>query len=318
MTAYILKRLGQSLVTIALVVFAVFMLLRLMPTTGYFTREDYVDMDQAGRDAYLRSLGVLDDPLTQFGRFVAGVAEGDLGRSITVYPKTPVTEILAEKLPYSLAFGGAGMALSMAIGLWLGVSMARHKDGLVDGLGTAYIVIVRAVPSLIYLFLIQAFVSGLLGWPMVFYLDEPVSWVLPTVSMALSGIAWYAIWLRRFMVDEENKDYLKFAVSKGLPRSRVMTGHVLRNAIVPLVQYFPVQLLLTIAGSLVIESIYSIPGMGGLLVYAIRQQDNPLVQVLVLFYSVLGVVGVFLGDLLMALVDPRIKLAGAPRAGVSA
>ncbi|HRY81285.1 MAG TPA: ABC transporter permease, partial [Spirochaetia bacterium] len=154
--------------------------------------------------------------------------------------------------------------------------------------------------------------------PMVFYEDRPVSWVLPTISLALSGIAWYAIWLRRFMVDEENKDYVKFAVSKGLPWKRVMRGHVLRNALVPLVQYFPQQILLTIAGSLLIESIYSIPGMGGLLVSAIRQQDNPLVQALVLLYSVLGVVGVFLGDLLMVLVDPRIKLAESSGKGAAA
>jgi oligopeptide transport system permease protein len=94
-----------------------------------------------------------------------------------------------------------------------------------------------------------------------------------------------------------------------------MRGHVLRNALVPLVQYFPQQVLLTIAGSLLIESIYSIPGMGGLLVNAIRQQDNPIVQSLVLLYSVLGVFGVFLGDLLMILVDPRIRLEGSSGKG---
>ena len=94
-----------------------------------------------------------------------------------------------------------------------------------------------------------------------------------------------------------------------------MRAHVLRNALVPLVQYFPQQILLTIAGSLLIESIYSIPGMGGLLVSAIRQQDNPLVQAIVLIYAVLGVVGVFLGDLLMMLVDPRIKLADSGASG---
>jgi len=90
-----------------------------------------------------------------------------------------------------------------------------------------------------------------------------------------------------------------------------MKRHVLRNALVPLVQYLPSQILLTIAGSLIIESIYSIPGMGGLLVYAIRQQDNTLVQALVCIYSILGVFGVFLGDILMAIVDPRIKLTSA-------
>lgn len=309
MLSYALKRLGQSLLTVGIVVVAVFLLLRLMPVAGYFTREDYVNMDAAQREAYLRELGVRGDTLGQFGRFLAGAARGDLGRSITLYPRSPVLEVIAEKAPYSLAFGLVSLVISMGAGLALGVLMARSKDRLADGLGTVYVTIVRAVPNLIWLFLIQQWVSGLLGWPMIFYQDRPVSWILPTLSFSLAGIAWYAIWLRRFMVDEENRDYVKFAVAKGLPRKRVMRGHVLRNALVPLVQYFPQQVLLTIAGSLLIESIYSIPGMGGLLVSAIRQQDNPLVQALVLIYSVLGVLGVFLGDILMMLVDPRIKLA---------
>lgn len=318
MGAYVLKRLGQSLITVAIVVLTVFLLLRLMPKNGYFTREDYVNMDRDARTAYLRNLGVLDDPFTQFGRFMSGLVRGDLGRSITVFPRSPVLDVIGEKAPYSLWFGLAALALSMALGLGLGILMARFKDRFPDGAGTVYVTIVRAIPSLIWLFFIQQWVTALLGWPMVFYEDRPVSWVLPTISLALSGIAWYAIWLRRFMVDEENKDYVKFAVSKGLPRKRVMRGHVLRNALVPLVQYFPQQILLTIAGSLLIESIYSIPGMGGLLVSAIRQQDNPLVQALVLLYSVLGVVGVFLGDLLMVLVDPRIKLAESSGKGAAA
>ena len=311
MGSYVVKRFGQSLVTVVIVVISVFMLLRLMPMSGYFTREDYVNLDESARTAYLRSLGVLGDPFSQFGRFAVGLAKGDLGRSIAIYPRTPVLTVIAEKARYSLYFGLAAIAISMIFGLALGVLMARYKDRLADGLGTVYVTIVRAIPSLIWLFLIQQWVTGLLGWPMIFYDDRPVSWILPIVSFSLSGIAWYAIWLRRFMVDEENRDYVKFATSKGLPRRRVMTGHVLRNALVPIVQYFPQQILLTIAGSLLIESIYSIPGMGGLLVNAIRQQDNPLVQALVLIYSVLGVAGVFLGDLLMMLVDPRIKLEGS-------
>jgi oligopeptide transport system permease protein len=315
MLSYVLKRLGQSLLTVVIVIVSVFLLLRFMPKNGYFTREDYTNMDAAARTAYLRDLGVLDNPLAQFGRFAAGLARGDLGRSITLYPKTPVTTVLAEKAPYSLWFGLASLLISMTAGLALGVLMAHHKDKLLDGAGTVYVTIIRSIPSLIWLFLIQQWVSGLLGWPMVFYGDRPLSWILPTISFALSGIAWYAIWLRRFMVDEENRDYVKFATAKGLPRRRVMRGHVLRNALVPLVQYFPQQILLTIAGSLLIESIYSIPGMGGLLVSAIGKQDNPLVQSLVLLYSVLGVLGVFLGDILMMAVDPRIKLADASAKG---
>ncbi|MBN2658246.1 MAG: ABC transporter permease [Spirochaetales bacterium] len=309
MSRYIVKRILQSLLTVVIVVIAVFLLLRLMPTSGYFTRDDYINMTEEMRSAYLRNLGITDPAVIQLQRFFAGVFRGDLGRSITVYPKLPISTILAEKVPYSLWFGLASMFISVTLGFGLGILMARFKDRWPDHLGTAYVVAVRAIPSLIYLFLIQIWVTGIMRWPMVFYEDRPVTWILPVVSLSLTGIAWYGIWLRRFMVDEENRDYIKFARSKGLSQKYIMRHHVLRNAVVPLVQYLPVQLLLTIAGSLIIESIYSIPGMGGLLVYAIKQQDNNLVQVLVLIYAVLGVAGVFVGDLLMAFVDPRIRLA---------
>jgi len=142
----------------------------------------------------------------------------------------------------------------------------------------------------------------------VFEKDQPSSWILPVICLSLGSIAWYALWLRRFMVDEENKDYVKFALVKGLPKKEVWKKHIFKNAIIPLVIYLPSDLLFIISGSLVIESLYAIPGTGGLLTTAIKNQDNNLVQVIVLMYAVLSVLGVFLGDLLIAAVDPRITL----------
>lgn len=144
--------------------------------------------------------------------------------------------------------------------------------------------------------------------PLVYYKERPESWILPVICLSLGSIAWYALWLRRFMVDEENKDYVKFAQVKGLSKKAVLKKHVFRNAIIPLAIYLPSDLLFIISGSLVIENLYAIPGTGGLLTTAIKNQDNNLVQVLVLMYAVLSVLGVFLGDLLIAWVDPRIEL----------
>ena len=127
--------------------------------------------------------------------------------------------------------------------------------------------------------------------------------------MSLSGTAAYAMWVRRYMVDQFNQDYIKLARAKGLRRSEIMIGHVIRNAFVPIAQYLPSAILFTIAGSIYVESLYSIPGMGGLLVSAIQRQDNNLVQALVLVFSSIGILGLFLGDVLMALFDPRIKLS---------
>ena len=110
------------------------------------------------------------------------------------------------------------------------------------------------------------------------------------------------------MVDQLNMDYIKFSRAKGMGNSAIMFKHVVRNAFVPMAHNLPSTILFTISGSIYIESLFSIPGMGGLLVSAIQRQDNTLVQALVLIYSTIGVFGLLLGDLLMALCDPRIKL----------
>ena len=308
MTKYILKRLLRSLVTIAIVFVVVFMLLRFMPLNGYFPDEMIKETDEQTRMAYLRNLGLLDHPIIQLGRFVKNLFKGDLGRSITVYPKVPITTLLAEKIPVTAFLGFWSMLLGIVAGLAMGLMMVRFRDRAGDAIGNGYIMIIRAVPSLLYLFFIQVQISKWFKLPMVYYDNKPLSWILPIVSLALSSIAWYALWLRRFMVDEENQDYVKFATVKGLSKSAVLKKHIFRNAIIPLSAYLPADLLNIISGSLVIETLYAIPGTGGLLTTAIKQQDNNLVQILVLMYAIMSILGVFLGDILLTFVDPRIKL----------
>lgn len=108
------------------------------------------------------------------------------------------------------------------------------------------------------------------------------------------------------MLDQVNQDYVALARAKGLTNRQIMSRHVLRNAFAPMAQNLPTSIIFTISGSLYIESLYSIPGMGGLLVNAIQAQDNPLVQAIVMFYAILGVTGMLLGDLAMMACDPRI------------
>ena len=115
------------------------------------------------------------------------------------------------------------------------------------------------------------------------------------------------MWMRRYMVDQLNMDYIRLARAKGMTSTQVAFRHIFRNALVPMVQSLPASLLFTISGSLYVESLFSINGMGGLLVNSIQRQDNPLVQTMVLLYSVISVLGLLLGDLAMMLVDPRIS-----------
>ena len=185
MAKYIFKRTLQSLLSVFIVVFVVFLLLRLMPTDGYFTRDDYQNMSEAEREMYLEDIGAVGNPIKLFGKFMVDLFHGDLGESYVLQPHRAISDILAEKIPYSLYFGVVSMLISLVLGLLMGMAMAKGKGGLPDALGTGYVVIVRAVPSLIYLFLLQIAITGLFKIPMMFSERNPVTWILPTISVSL-------------------------------------------------------------------------------------------------------------------------------------
>ena len=186
---------------------------------------------------------------------------------------------------------------------------ARYKDGIFDHIGTAYTVFVNAVPSLVTYSLVLAFGARVLGLPSMYSMRKPeLSPILPIVCLSIGSIAGYMLWTRRYMVDELNKDYIRLAKLKGMSTRSVMYRHVLKNAFVPLAQYLPYSILLTVGGSLLVERFFSVPGMGPLLTDSIARYDTTVVQGVVMLYATLGILGVFLGDVLMTLIDPRIHL----------
>ena len=304
---YIGKRLLQSILTLFIIITIVFSLLRLMPEEGYLGAAAE-KMSPEQQEIYLTNLGLRDPLIVQLGDFYVNLFQGDLGKSVTYRTDVPVTTIIQDKIMYSLLFGLGAVALSLLLGVPLGILMAQMKGRWLDRLGTGYIVFVVAVPAAVYYLFIQMYITDIFKLPMLFDKYNPISWILPLLSMALAPTASYAMWMRRYMVDELNKDYIKLARAKGVKERTLMFSHVLRNAFIPMAQYLPATILFTIAGSIYIESLYSIPGMGGLLVDAIQRQDNTVVQGLVLVFSSLGILGLILGDIAMALFDPRIKL----------
>lgn len=307
MLKYSIKRLLQSLFTLIIIITVVFLLMRLMPEEGYFGTS-YEKLDEQQKESILTNMGLRDPIHIQLGNFYKKLLAGDLGESVIYRPKVPITEIIKTKIPYSLYFGLAAVGISLFVGVSLGILMARSKNKFWDKIGNGYVVFINAVPAAIYFLFLQLYVTDIFKLPILFKPDKPISWILPAISMSLGGIASYAMWMRRYMVDELNKDYVKLARAKGLKNKEIMVKHIFRNAFVPMAQYLPSAILYTIAGSIYIESLYSIPGMGGLLVDVIKRQDNTMVQALVLIYSSLGIIGLFLGDMLMAIFDPRINL----------
>ena len=306
MAKYLLKRIGQSIFTLVIILTLVFIMVRQMPIDGYFENID--KLDEAVIKATLDQMGLNDPILVQLKDFFVDLLHGDLGTSARYSRGVPITQIIAAKAPISIQMGLLSMAVSMLLGIPLGAAMARSKNKFWDKFGTVFIVLVNAVPAAVYYIYLQSYGSLALNVGMLFDESNWVSWILPVFSMSLGSIAYYAMWLRRYMLDEMNKDYVRLARAKGVDSRKITMRHVFRNAFVPMIQYIPTSLLYTVSGSIYIESLYSIPGMGGLLVDVISKQDNPMVQALVMIYSCIGIIGMILGDILMAIIDPRISL----------
>ena len=310
MFKYTVKRLAQSLVTVLIVVTIVFLLLRMLPTDYYFTEEQLMKFTEEQKQEQLLAAGLLDPLPQQLFRFYGDLLRFDFGEYRRIQNGVPVVKVIGDKFAISMKMGLISVGISVVVGVSIGILQARRKDKLADHIGTAYTIFVNAVPPLVSYSLILIFGSRVLGLPSM-YSSRNVgpSSILPIVCLAMGSIAWWALWTRRYMIDEVNKDYIKLARVKGLSTQKIMTRHVLRNAFVPLAQYLPASLLFTIGGSLLVERFFSVPGMGPLLTDAINRYDTNVVQTLVILYATLGVIGVFLGDVLMMIIDPRIRLA---------
>ena len=221
MAKYICKRVLRAIFTLFIIITILFSLLRLMPEEGYF--ENYDKLSDIEIQVKLNSLG-LNDPLPkQLTRFYGQLARGDLGTSNVYRRGVSINEIIAEKIPISIRMGLISFALALVMGLALGIIMARSTRSvwkIGDKLGTVFIVIIQAVPSAVYHIVIQFVGSQYGSLPMLFDASNPVSYILPILSLSIGSTAYYAMWLRRYMVDESNKDYVQLARAKGVPGDR--------------------------------------------------------------------------------------------------
>ncbi len=219
------------------------------------------------------------------------------------------------KLGYSFVIGVISVIMAYVLGLPIGILMARKKDKLIDKLGTVYIIFIIAVPSLAYIFLFKAIGGSLFGLPTTFNMESSnkLMYVLPIVSLALPSMANLMKWMRRYMIDQSNSDYVKFARSGGLSEGEIFTKHIMKNAAIPIVHGIPSSVLFSLTGAIITERVYVVPGAGNLLTEAINRYDNGVIVGVTLFYAVLSVVAIILGDVLIATVDPRISFSTKDR-----
>ncbi|MDD6466778.1 MAG: ABC transporter permease [Erysipelotrichaceae bacterium] len=210
----------------------------------------------------------------------------------------------------SFIFGVLGLIISYGIGLPAGILMASQKDKLADKIGIVYINFMIAVPSLAFIYFAK-FLGNSAGLPEkfpTFGAHDIRSYILPTIILGLMSTASLMIWIRRYMIDQSSADYVKFARAKGLSQREIFVKHILRNAIIPIVNGIPSSIILTISGAVITETVFAIPGMGKMLPDAITGFNNPMIIALTFIFTTLSILSLLLGDILVTFVDPRIQL----------
>lgn len=238
-----------------------------------------------------------------------------LGRSVN--KSRFVTDIIGEEMWISIEISLIAVVLTYLVGFPLGVAMAKKPGGVWDKIGSAFIVLNYAIPALVFYLFMKSWTgdkNGIFGWAGFGYQYDSSrhfqTLFVPVFVIFFLSIPGLVIWVRRFMVDELNSDYVKFARSKGLSESKIMWTHVLRNASVPLIRNIPTTILGSMVGSYFVENIWSIPGTGRELIQSLQgTPDIPAVQGLTILYAALSMLAFLLGDIITALYDPRIRLS---------
>ena len=214
------------------------------------------------------------------------------------------------RLETSFVIGLMAVLIAYAIGLPLGILMARRKDTLIDHLGNAFIIFIMAVPSLAYIFMFAAAGTKIFHLPYKFANASPkiLGYILPIISLSVRDIANLMKWMRRYMIDQMNSDYVKFARSEGLSEKEIYNIHISKNALIYLVHGIPGTILSCLVGAIITERVYAVPGVGNLMTTAINTHDNSIIVACTVFYTSLSILSLILGDLLLAKYDPRISL----------
>lgn len=303
--AFIVRRLLGAIPTLALVVALSFLLTRLAPG-GPFDEEQALAPEIR---ANLEAAYGLDQPVhVQFARYVRGLLHGDFGPSFKFRDFT-VSELIASGLRVSLALGSMAMLLALALGIPAGIWAARSRGGTADRLVMALAVAGISIPVFV-VGPVLALVFGVwLGWlPVAGWLPgRPADLVLPVVSLALPVLAFIARLMRGSLLEVLRAPWIRAARARGLPERSVILRHALPAALLPVVSYVGPAAAAVLAGSLVVETLFGLPGMGRHLVQGALNRDYTLVMGMVIVYASLMIVLNLAADLVYAFLDPRIR-----------
>ncbi|BBQ02128.1 glutathione ABC transporter permease (plasmid) [Burkholderia sp. SFA1] len=303
MSAYLLRRIGSALLTVWLMSVLIFVLVRMVGDPAYLLMPP--EATEADRQIFREQLGLADPVPLQYARFLAGLLRGDMGNSF--HFGAPALSMALSRLASSLLLVGVSLTLALAIGLSLGVVSAVRRGGWIDRLTSIFAVLGQAAPPFFVALLLIRLFSVQWGWLPT---GGHGSWrhlILPVCALAWYSAAGIARLTRANLLMVLEADYIRMARIKGLPERVVVGTHALRNTALPIVAFTASQFGVLIGGAVAIETVFSWPGFGSLMVEAISTLDFTVVQAAVIV-SVLLFVSINLAvDVLYALVDPRIR-----------
>ncbi len=304
MIPFVAKRLWNGLLTLAALASLTFFIMRLAPG-GPFSRNRKISPEvQANIEAAFH----LDEPVVrQFARYIWGLMRGDLGPS-TRFRDYSVNDLIASGLPTSLTIGFWAILVAGLVGIALGLAGALRRNGWTDYAAGTIGVIGIAIPIFIIGPLMQAYFSVYLGWlPVGGWNEGWRSLVLPVLVLALPNIAYISRLTRSSLIESQRENHVRTARAKGIGPTRVLWGHVMTGALLPVIAYLGPACAALITGSILIETVFALPGIGRFFVDAALNRDYPLVMGITLVYGGFLIVFNILTDLVRGWLDPRVR-----------
>jgi len=302
---YIFSRLGYMLFTFLLIATFTFFLMQTLPGSPFNDER----LSEAQKVIMAQRYG-LDQPFAvQYFKYLGNLVAGDLGVSFQ-FDGRPVTSIIGERIGVSAILGAQSLIAGTLLGLLLGIVAALRHNTFWDYGSMIIAVLGLSIPNFVFAGLLQYWVGVRLQWlPVAFWEGFEYS-ILPTVALAAFVVATIARFMRNEMLDVLGNDYIVTARAKGVRESMLIIHHALRNAMIPIVTILGPLAVSLMTGTLVVEQIFSIPGLGEQFVNSILTNDYPVIMGVTLFYSFFFILVVFLVDILYVLIDPRIRLTG--------
>jgi oligopeptide transport system permease protein len=304
MLSFAIRRLLSAIPTLLVLLALAFALIRVAPG-GPFDTEKTIPPEIQER---LNETYHLDEPLwQQFGRYLGDLLQGDFGPSFQ-YKDYTVTELIAAGFPVSLKLGSLAMLLALLVGVSVGTLAALRQNSLTDHVAMGMAMTGISIPNFVLAPLMVLVFAVTLRWLPAGGLGDWRNLVLPVIALALPQIAYIARLTRGSMIEVLRSDFIRTARAQGLPTLEIIIGHALKPALVPIVSYLGPASAGIITGSVVIEQIFGVPGLGRYFVQGALNRDYTLVMGIVVFYGVLIIAFNFFVDLAYRWLDPRVKL----------